>query len=165
MFCPKCGTADQKENTYCRSCGEFLPDLSKNSQLVFGGNTPRQTANIISGISLITAVFSLFVGCWLYATNFNVPIVIYLAAALLICNAGWHASNFYMVQKLAKRFNPNKENQDSQNEIAEDKSSQQKTLPTADLTNVVPISITENTTRHLSEKSNLKLSQAEQQSD
>ena len=158
MFCPKCETADQKENIYCRSCGEFLPDSNKNSQLVFGGNTPQQTANIISSISLIAAVFSFFVGWWLYATNFNFPIVIYLAAALLICNAGWHASNFYMVQKLAKRFKPNKENQDSQKEIAEDKSSQQKTLPTADLSGVVPISVTENTTRNLSEKSNRKSS-------
>ncbi len=158
MFCPNCGTADQKENTYCRSCGELLPDLSKNSRLVFGGNTPQGTANIISGISLIASVFSLFFGWWLYATKFNTPIVIYLAAALLICNAIWHASNFFMVQKLAKRFKPNKEKSDSQKEIVEDKSSQQKTLPTADLSNVVPISVTENTTRHLSEKANRKSS-------
>ncbi len=161
MFCPNCGKADQKENAYCRSCGEFLPDLSKNSQLVFGGNTPQQTANIISGISLIAFLLSLFAGWWLYATRFNMPAVIYLAAAVLICNAIWHACNFFMVQKLVKRFKPNREKSDSQNEIAEDKVSQQKSLPTADLSNVVPITVTENTTKHLFEKINRKSSQTE----
>jgi len=161
MYCSTCGKADQKENTYCRSCGEFLPDLSKNSLLVFGGNTPQQTANIISGISLIAAVFSLFVGWWLYATKFNFPIVIWLASALLICNAIWHACNFFMVQKLAKRLKPSKEKSDSQKEIAEDKFSEQKILPTADLSDVVPISVTENTTRHLGEKTKLRSTQTE----
>ncbi|CAN5436647.1 hypothetical protein BH18ACI1_BH18ACI1_18080 [soil metagenome] len=152
MFCLNCGKADQTENTYCRSCGEFLPDLSKNSSIIFGGSTPQQTANIIGGISLVSSVFSLFVGCWLYITGFNIPIVIYLAAALLICNSIWSASNFLMVQKLAKRLNPNKQKLNSQNEITEDNFSQQKVLPTADLENFLPISVTENTTKHLSEK-------------
>lgn len=162
MFCPSCGKSDQIENSYCRSCGEFLPDLSKNSQLVFGGTTPQQTANIISGISLVAAVFSLFAGFWLYATRFNIPIVIYLAATLLICNAIWHISNFFMVQKLVKRFKPSKEKSDSSKKIAEEKSSHQKSLPTANLRDVVPTTVTENTTKHLPEKINRKSSQTEQ---
>ncbi len=42
MFCPKCGTADQIENSYCRNCGEFLPDLTKNKIVSFGGDTPEE---------------------------------------------------------------------------------------------------------------------------
>ncbi|MDQ3061260.1 MAG: hypothetical protein M3R14_00130 [Acidobacteriota bacterium] len=42
MYCPNCGTAEQSENTYCRSCGELLPDLSKKNKFAFGGNTPEQ---------------------------------------------------------------------------------------------------------------------------
>ncbi len=154
MYCSNCGKADQKENAYCRNCGEFLPDSSKNSRLVFGVNTPQQTANIISGVSLIASVLSLLVVLWLYATGFNIPMVIYLAAATLICNTIWHAANFFLVQKWAKQFKSKSEKSDSQKEVTGDKFSQRKTLPTADLSDVVPISVTENTTGRLVEKQN-----------
>ncbi len=28
MFCPKCGNSGQAPDSYCRQCGEWLPDLS-----------------------------------------------------------------------------------------------------------------------------------------
>jgi hypothetical protein len=30
MYCPKCGTADQNIESYCRSCGLFLPDFDSD---------------------------------------------------------------------------------------------------------------------------------------
>jgi hypothetical protein len=27
MFCPKCGAGDQNSESYCRRCGEWLPDM------------------------------------------------------------------------------------------------------------------------------------------
>jgi uncharacterized membrane protein YvbJ len=27
MFCPKCGADDQGAESYCKRCGEWLPDL------------------------------------------------------------------------------------------------------------------------------------------
>lgn len=163
MFCPNCGKADQKENTYCRSCGEFLPDLNKNALMRFGGVTPQQNANIISFLSLFASIVSLLAGLWMYATNFNVPIVLYLGAALLICNAIWHVSNFYTIRKLSKRLNPTEK---SFPETLENKAVSQKELQEADLSDVVPISVTENTTRQLSkEKIKNKSAHSEHQPD
>ena len=45
----------------------------------------------------------------MYATQFNVPVVLYLAAAVLLCNAAWHFSNFIIGMKLKKRLNQGKE--------------------------------------------------------
>ena len=43
MFCPKCGKSDQKENSYCRQCGEYLPDvLNKKTKFSIGRNTPEE---------------------------------------------------------------------------------------------------------------------------
>ena len=162
MFCPNCGKSEQSENTYCRSCGEFLPDSTKNSQLFFVVNTPQQKANIISGVSLIAFVFSLFFGWWLYATKFNIPLINWLATAFLIFNAVWHISNFFAVQNLAKLPKVNKEKTDLQKQIVENKPFHQNALPSADLSNVVPVSVTENTTQSISGKIKINLSHAEQ---
>ncbi|CAN5438817.1 hypothetical protein BH20ACI1_BH20ACI1_22150 [soil metagenome] len=146
MFCPNCGKGDQKENTYCRQCGEFLPDLTKNALKRFGGVTPQQNANIISSLSLFASIVSLLAGLWMYATNFNVPIVLYLGTALLICNAIWHVSNFYTIKKLSKRLNPTDENL---SKYLEDKTATQKELNEPDFSDAVPMSVTEKTTRKL----------------
>ena len=29
MFCPKCGAAEQSTDSYCKRCGEWLPDTSR----------------------------------------------------------------------------------------------------------------------------------------
>ncbi len=152
MFCPKCGNADQIENTYCRSCGEFLNYSNKSSALSFGGNTPQQNVSAINILSLIAAAFSLFTGIWMYATQFNVPMVLYFAAAILICNAFWHFSNFFVGMKLKKSLN------NARSDLAEKSENihstkTQELLPEADLNNIVPPSIVENTTRKLKVKS------------
>jgi uncharacterized membrane protein YvbJ len=55
MFCPKCGTPDQKPETFCRQCGIFLPDFDK----LKGKETPPEehlSANSI--LNIMTAVVS-----------------------------------------------------------------------------------------------------------
>lgn len=153
MFCPNCGKSEQIENSYCRRCGEFLNYSNKHSALSFGGNSPQQNVNTINILSLIAAFISLFAGIWMYATQFNVPIVLYFAAAILLCNTGWHLSNFIVGTKLKKRLNQAKEKlfeTDKHLQSAKTK----ELLPEANFENYVPTSITENTTKHLKEKVN-----------
>lgn len=157
MFCPNCGNADQKELSYCRDCGEFLNDPNKPSRLNFGGNSPQQNVWVINFISLFAALLSLFAGIWMYATKFNVPIVLYFAAAILICNAGWHFSNLIVGMKLRRRLNQTKKEiprTEKQFSAARTK----ELLPEADLSSVVSVSVTENTTKILSEDFKRKLS-------
>ncbi|MGC2235264.1 MAG: hypothetical protein WA584_03835 [Pyrinomonadaceae bacterium] len=151
MFCPKCGIADQKENSYCRKCGEFLPDLNKITKNSFGGDTPQENVRSISSLSLIASVVSLLVAISMYATNHSVPFVLHLAAAVLLCNAFWNLSNFYVVRKLAARLNQKRDYTGEQQILPENKSdSSQMKLPKADTNEfITPDSITENTTRKL----------------
>ena len=83
MFCPSCGKPDQSENSYCRQCGEFLSKGGPG----FGGVTPRDNINSISILSGIGAAVSVMIALWMYKTRFSVPIVLYLGAAVLLCNA------------------------------------------------------------------------------
>ncbi|MDQ3321731.1 MAG: hypothetical protein M3525_04750 [Acidobacteriota bacterium] len=105
MFCPNCGKAEQTENTYCRSCGAFLNGGNKLSIFSFGGISPRQNVQTINILSVAASIISLLAGIWMYATNFNVPVVLYFAASILLCNAFWHFSNFLVGMKLKKRLN------------------------------------------------------------
>jgi hypothetical protein len=152
MFCPNCGNADQTENSYCRKCGEFLPNLKKPLKNSFGGETPQENVRAISSLSLIASVASLLVAVWMYATNHSVPFVLHLAAAVLLCNAFWNLSNFYIVRKLAARLNLKRSESIEQPQILpENKSdSSQILLPKADTNEfITPDSVTENTTRKL----------------
>ena len=60
MYCHKCGAANQSANAYCKSCGEWLPNLNAKTQRTFGGDTPQQivTTNLfMSAISTLAALF------------------------------------------------------------------------------------------------------------
>jgi hypothetical protein len=145
MFCPNCGKPDQSENSYCRQCGEFL---SKGGP-AFGGVTPRDNINSISILSGIGAAISLVIALWMYKTRFSVPIVLYLGAAILLCNAAWHIANIYTVRKLASRIpKTRKESTDVRPAIAD--AATRELLNPADMSDHIPASVTENTTRHLS---------------
>jgi hypothetical protein len=145
MFCPKCGTPDQTENSYCRQCGEFL---SKGGS-AFGGVTPRDNINSISILSGVGAAVSLVIALWMYTTRFSVPMVLYLGAAILICNAAWHIANIYTVRKLASRI-PKTRKETAATQPAIDAAATRELLNPADMSDHIPASVTENTTKHLS---------------
>ena len=118
---------------------------------MFGGTTPRQNANAITGLSLIAAVVSIVVGVLMYLTRFNEPLILYLAAAILVCNAGWHLSNFAVGLKLRKKLSGG----------SSQKTDSQTALPPAATTELLevgtppaplPLSIVEDTTKDLKDK-------------
>jgi len=164
MFCPKCGTADQKKNTYCRKCGEYLPDLSKKNNTAFGGNTPEEQIRVSQTLNALSAVVSFAMAVLLYWSHWGKPDVsstVYMAAAFLLTIGVWQASNYVIGRKLKKHFNKRKEGSEIENKSAEKQFQPAQTheqLPEADLANIVQTSVTENTTRHLAEKINRKSS-------
>jgi hypothetical protein len=166
MFCPNCGTAEQRENSYCRNCGEFLPDLSVKNKLAFGGNTPEEQIRTNLVLNLLSALVSLILAVVLYATFWNrgdtLPII-YIVAAFLLAMCGWQFSTFVVGLKLKKNFDKRKSSleNDGKNQekvMAFESAQTKERLPEADFNNVVSTSVTENTTRHLSEKANRKSS-------
>ena len=159
MFCPNCGNADQKENSYCRQCGEFLPDFSQKNKLAFGGNTPEEQIRINLVLNLMSAIVSFALAMILFVTfgffSPQAPPIIYIVIAFLLAMSAWQASTFVIGLKLKKHFKKGKETEtapepDKQFQAAETR----ELLNEADPTNAVPIgSVTENTTRKLKVKS------------
>ena len=160
MFCPNCGKADQALNTYCRQCGEFLPDhTDKKRNFAMGGNTPEEQirANLI--LNFLSGTVSLILAILLYAAFWNKPetsAIIYMVAAFLLAMCGWQFSTFRVGLKLKKTFDRRKSGSEIENATQVDKSVFQSAqtkdlLPEANFTNIVPATVTENTTKHLSE--------------
>ncbi|MDQ2746854.1 MAG: hypothetical protein M3T96_06310 [Acidobacteriota bacterium] len=161
MFCPNCGKSDQSFNTYCRQCGEFLPDYSiKKRGFTMGGDTPEEQirANLI--LNFLSGMVSLILAILLYANFWNqtgTSAVIYLTAAFLLAMCGWQFSTFRVGLKLKKTFEARKKN-DKFELSQSSKSNVFQSAKTAELLNeanfsdVVPPSVTENTTRMLDEK-------------
>lgn len=174
MFCPNCGNANQQANSYCRQCGEFLPDYSKKkNQLAFGGETPQQqirTNLILNLLSSIVSIASAIVLFTVPKTGGSAQIV-YLIAALLLAVGGWQLSTFLVGLKLRKHFNQGKgASADKETSPVEGNTVPKTTrsfeaartkilLDEANLDDAIPASVTENTTRKLKEK--VPLSQTE----
>jgi hypothetical protein len=155
MFCPKCGKGDQMPESYCRACGEWLPDLAKRGRKSFGGDSPEESLNISLFLSAITSIAALLLGIWLYAAYLGkpgVPGIIYVTAAFLLAIAGWQASNFYVGIKLSKNLaRRRKGNFATQQNELNNASQANAGLPAADNSQFVrPVSsVTENTTEFL----------------
>lgn len=149
MFCPKCGKSDQKENTYCRQCGDFL---AKNDNY-----SPENLIKTNLMFSMMSAVLSLVLAILLYAVlgfRSDTSPLIYVIAAFLITMSAWQFSTFALGLKLKKKFAKRNELQNFEMtnpnhfKTAETK----ELLNEADLSDVVPPSVIETTTRNLSEK-------------
>ncbi len=150
MFCPKCGKADQSPETFCRQCGVFLPDLEKPGKQPI---RPEEhvTANLV--LSAMTIVASLILAVLLYLRfgyRENTPALIYLTIGILIAIGAWHIQAVWRSLMLKKHFKKNKRSEppelDGKSEIINAKS-----LAQPDLEHFVPASVTDRTTKHLSE--------------
>jgi len=159
MFCPKCGKADQKPETYCRQCGAFLPDFDKKGKQKV---TPEDHIKANSILTLLTGIVSITLAILLYyffLGKENTPPVIYLTAGFLIAIFGWQIQSFWRMQLLKKHFK-NRQIEKIDSSETNHQTEQFAAAPTrellneADLKNAVPASVIEHTTKHLQEKIN-----------
>lgn len=149
MFCPNCGKADQQKDTYCRSCGEFLPNLN-------GKYKKRETpadqfkATLIFNIMSAFAAFSMAILLYVFHLgNPNTHWSVYLAAALLISIASWQTASYFNNRKLKKRFIREKETETDAEIEAVEMPKTKRSLNEADFSDDVPASVVEHTTRRL----------------
>lgn len=150
MFCPKCGNADQKENSFCRNCGTFLPDFEK---LKSKETTPEQQITISSTFNFLSALISLVLTIILhvlYTGKEGTPIIIYVVIGFLTANFFWQAQAFWWVRQLKKQLPKRRvEVDENSNPVIESHHSTEKLLPQADFENIIPASVTEQTTKNL----------------
>ena len=155
MFCPKCGKADQLADAYCRQCGFLLPDLTKP---VKRESPPEEhlKANIV--LSLLTIIASFTMAVLLYAIlgfRSDTHPLIYATAGILIAMGGWHIQTLIRTLKLKQQFKrrtPPAESALPTTQPAVQSLPTARLLNTADFTDTVPASVTEDTTKHLAEK-------------
>jgi len=147
MFCPACGAENQRANSYCKRCGEWLPDIKARTRITFGGETPQQ--NIFTGLfmSALSSVAALFSAIALYATYLgsgDAKWSVYVAAAICLCIAGWQASSFVVGLKLRQRLK--RAHEDSASVAALGTEQPVPALGPADMKSLVnPACVTENT--------------------
>lgn len=143
--------------TFCRRCGSFLPDFDKLKSKEI---SPEQylTANTV--LSLMTAIVSLTLAILLhifFTGEENTPILIYITAGFLTAMFFWQAQTLWRTLLLKKQFAKTKREDQVETEKLDKKplfeiAKTRELLNEADLSNAVPASVIENTTKHLSEK-------------
>ncbi|HWN08624.1 MAG TPA: hypothetical protein VNO50_05020 [Pyrinomonadaceae bacterium] len=156
MYCPRCGKAEQVPETYCRQCGLFLPDLSKPVKREL---PPEDHLKANTVLSSLTIIVSFTLSILLFAIVPDKHPLIYVTAGLLIAIGGWHIQTLIRTQKLKKQWKRRTPLTEVKAGLPETEqlfrsASTARLLDQADLANAVPASVTENTTRHLFDRSN-----------
>lgn len=152
MFCPKCGNANQTENSYCRNCGVFLPDFDKIAKKE---TSPEQQITISSTFNFLSALISLILTILLhilYTGKEGTPVIIYVVIGFLTANFFWQAQAFWRVRQLKKQL----PKRGIMTEIDEKKLnspfSTDKLLPQADFKDFVQASVVEDSAKNLKPK-------------
>jgi len=157
MFCPKCGNADQKPETFCRQCGTFLPDFDKLRRKEI---PPEEHLKVNSVLSLMTAIVSGTLAILLhvfFSGRENTPLLIYITAGFLTAMFFWQVQTFWRTRQLKKHL-PKRERKERVKTEALDTNPLSESAKTnellneSDFSNAVPPSVIENTTKHLGEK-------------
>jgi hypothetical protein len=148
MFCPKCGVGHQTPESYCRSCGEWLPDLDSKSTRLNFGSTREERVLRIRTLELISTGLSLTAAAIVFTflfTGANQGWLLFLAAAVSIVVAVYQIANMFMGHKVMRGLPRSPADLTRQFEKPNSAA-----LPAPDTNDLrVPASVTEDTTRHL----------------
>ena len=157
MFCPRCGRPEQLPETYCRQCGLFLPDLSKP---VKRGRPPEEHLRANKVLNSLTIVVSFTLAILLYSFlgfRSDTHPLIYVTAGLLIAIGCWHIQTFIRTLQLTKQWKRRSPFSESRGSLTDSPAavesvSTSKLKDQVDLVEAHPPSVTESTTKSLSER-------------
>jgi hypothetical protein len=156
MFCPRCGKPEQLPETYCRQCGLVLPDLSKPVKHEL---PPEEHLRANKVLTALTIAVSFTLAILLYSFLGFRPgthPLIYVTAGLLIAIGSWHIQTFIRTLQLTKQWKRRARFSESTGSLpasaATIESISTAKLGQADLVEVHPASVTEDTTKNLSER-------------
>jgi hypothetical protein len=155
MYCPRCGKSEQVPETFCRQCGLFLPDISKPFKREL---PPEDHLKANTALSLLTILVSFTLSFLLFAIQPGRHPLIYATAGILIAIGGWHIQTLIRTQKLKKQWKRRTPLTAAETGLPESErefksAPTAKLLDQADFADKVPASVTEDTTRHLVERS------------
>ena len=108
MFCPKCGTPDQKPETFCRQCGIFLPDVDK---LIKKETPPEEHLKANSVLNYMSAIVSGTLAILLhafYTGRANTPVLISVTAGFPTGMFFWQVQTIWRTRQLKKQLSRRK---------------------------------------------------------
>lgn len=103
MFCPKCGADSQSSESYCKRCGEWLPDLAAiRSPGIFRKRTREEKIRKMRILEAVSAGLSLTAGAVIISVlvaGADIQLL-FLAALCCVVVAVYQLVNFYVGSKL-----------------------------------------------------------------
>ena len=154
MFCPKCGAGDQSAYSYCKRCGEWLPDIDAVNKPGFGlfrrRTRPEEKIRKMRILEALSAALSLTSAAIIYsfvASGRNAGLL-FLAAIFCVVVAVYQAVNFYLGYNLQRRIDRGRQDTESTVHLTEDQTAGE--LNSADRFESAQVqSVVENTTKLL----------------
>lgn len=150
MFCPKCGVDDQSAESYCKRCGEWLPDLDAIRRPgLFRKRTREQKIRKMRVLEAVSAGLSLTSGAIIISVLAAGTDVQLLNIAVVCCVvvAVYQMVNFSLGYKLQRRIDQSRSEHPNEIKAAEKEVGR---LSAADTTQFVNrASVVENTTELL----------------
>ena len=112
------------------------------------------TKHFLSGLISLVLTILLHI---LYTGKEGTPVIIYVVIGFLTANFFWQVQTFWRSLQLKKQLPKRREDLEMTGEYSDKPTinspySTDKLLPEADFENIVPASVTENTTKHLKQK-------------
>lgn len=107
MYCPSCGFADQREETYCLQCGAWLPNQKAIVRWQFGSARPQgrvRTIIIFNILNTLMSLLSALALCVTYLGSPNAKWSVYLAAVFCFGFAVHQSSSLFIALKLRKHL-------------------------------------------------------------
>ena len=148
IFCPRCGAPGQRVESYCRSCGEWLPDpsaaMTPRGQL--RRLSPKRKQRRMRALELLSAAAALVAGLLTLSVLTGADLE-RLVPAMILCFVvvGWQMVAFFMGRSIQRRQNQTSAEGDPALPTAQ--AGVRPVLTAADTRGLVrPPSVTENTT-------------------
>lgn len=106
IFCAKCGAAGQRVASYCRSCGEWLPDPSAAGHLPgrLRGLSPERKQRRIYTLELLSALAAAAAAVIAFAVHFGAhPDFAVVTALLCLLVVVWQGVAFFLGRSIQMR--------------------------------------------------------------
>lgn len=98
MFCPKCGASDQRAESYCRLCGEWLHDIDSSTQpRLFRRRTRKEKIRKMRILEVVSAALAFTSAAIIFSvlSGSGDTSLLNLAGICCIVIAIYQAVNFY----------------------------------------------------------------------
>ena len=148
IFCSNCGASGQRVESYCRSCGEWLPDPAASGRRRgrLRRLSPERKQRRMRALELLSAAAALVAGLLILAVLTGADLEL-LVPAMILCFVvvGWQMVTFFMGRSIQRRQNQTAAEGDLTLPTAQ--AGARPVLNAADTRGLVPTpSVTENTT-------------------